>query len=107
MGCNLFDYRTVTTRECVEEVTAVTQESLRVKCVDLEEKCNALREENIALKRKLELFERLYECTLRDLTDLKGEVSKCKSDTEENLVALTLASRSIRRRIEDLDTEYQ
>jgi hypothetical protein len=80
MGYNLFDYRSVTTRECVQEGTAVTQESVCFKCMDSEEKFNELREVNIALQKKVLLSQNMYECTLRDLRDLKEEVSTYKSD---------------------------
>jgi hypothetical protein len=62
---------------------------------------------NIAVQRKLELTQRLHECTLSDLTDLKAEVSKYLSDKEEKFKELTVASCSIRKHFEDLDTKYQ
>jgi hypothetical protein len=80
MGYNLFHYRSVTTHECVQEGTAVTQESVCFKCMDFEEKFNELREVNTALQKKVLLSQNMYECTLRDLRDLEEEVSTYKSD---------------------------
>jgi predicted RNase H-like nuclease (RuvC/YqgF family) len=75
--------------------------------VNYEEKYNELREENIALQKKLVLSQNMCERTVRELSDLKQEVSKYKSDMEEKFEALTLGGRSIRQHIEDLDTANQ
>jgi hypothetical protein len=85
MGYNLFDYRSVSACECVQDGTAITQESVCFQCMDFEEKYNELKEENIALQKKLVLSQNMYECAVRDLRDIKEEVSKYKSDIAEKL----------------------
>jgi hypothetical protein len=66
MGYNLFNYRSVT-----QEGTAVMQESVCFKCMDFEEKYNELREDNIALQKKVLLSQNMYECTLKRPKRLK------------------------------------
>jgi hypothetical protein len=88
-----------------EQLGALKQEGWCNECVGLEERCNALTEENKDLQRRIELLElahRQFEHTLSDFTHLGREVEKYKADVEERIAVLAYENQSLREQVEQL-----
>jgi hypothetical protein len=64
---------------------------LRNSCAQLEEVCNALRDENISLHIRMEELEMAHQS---DLTQMQSKFETCKADTEGQISALTNAVQS-------------